>query len=521
LARFLALDWDHQQLHLVAGTAGGGTVRLEKTLHLGEEKSPNPADAETLGRRLREHLKAAGIKPAPLLACVGRDRIILKDVHYPKVAAAEEPALVRFQTVKELTDPPDEIVLDYTPVGEASPAGENRALAFVIRRELLTAYQTLCQAAGVKLQALAPRTLGLLASQQPAADGATAAAQGTAVLALGARWAELVVGQGDTPFFSRSLVNGPGLPGEVKRSLAVYGGQWPRHPVHLLHLANSGEHAALAERLQELLGIPVQSFDPLASFPAAEQPASGRGSFAGAVGLLHAQAQRRPLGVNFVRPKQPTAQKNPNRARLIAAGVAAAALLLSAIGYGYAQIVKKDNQIELLQVEKMGLDRQLVEIEEDAKRIKALEEWTQGEIVWLDELYDLTDRITDTNNLRLVQLMARPLTVPATGKGKNSPRYVAQVSLKGITGDDYQVVDTLISELVTDGHYRVEPKQVKRNTGVERFRFREEFTTKLDLEKRPPTAYVRRLSAAEADKGRTGRRGSEGADFGGFGGGQP
>ena len=118
MARFLVLDWDHQQLNLVPASVRHGTVRIKKALALAEGQSPNPAEAEALGRLLRERLKAAGIPPAPVLACVGRDRVILKDVRHPPVPPAEEPAIVRFQVIKELTDAPEEVVIDYLPAGE-------------------------------------------------------------------------------------------------------------------------------------------------------------------------------------------------------------------------------------------------------------------------------------------------------------------------------------------------------------------------------------------------------------------
>jgi Tfp pilus assembly PilM family ATPase len=493
LARFLALDWDHQQLQVVAATVGRGGVRIQQALVFQEQQSPNPAEGEALGRLLRDRLKEAGIAPAPVLACVGRDRVILKEVRYPAVPPTEEPALVRFQTVKELTDPPDEVVIDFVPGGEVAPGAEQRSLALVVRRELLAAYQSLCRAGGLKLLALTPRPFGTLACLKHVA-GTTVltplpepADATVAVLTVAEHWAEFCIARGGRLVLARSLAPGSTLAGEVRRNLVVHAGQSSQDPVRAVYVAGSGEQGALRERLQDLLQVPVHALDPFAGAEGPDLPAADRGTFAAAVGLLHAYGEKRQLPINFVQPKQPKPPADANKRRLLAAAAAVAVLLVGGVSVCYSKLADRSRQMESLFQQKSDLERQLKLLEQDTNRIKAIEDWTQSGIVWLDELYDLTDRFPDTNLIRLTQFMGDPLA--HAGKDKHT----ARMSLKGIMTYDNRSVLSLMAELDKEAHYRVEPKKVEPNRGQDTARFRLQFSTRVDVEKRPPDQYLRQL----------------------------
>jgi Tfp pilus assembly PilM family ATPase len=491
----LALDWDYQQLHVVSAKVSGGRVQVQQAAFWQEEHSPNPAEAEALGRLLRDRLKAAGIAPAPVLACIGRDRVILKDIRYPPVAPAEEPAVVRFQVVKELTDSADDVVMDYAPVTGASGAGEERrALVLIVRRELLVAYQSLCKAAGLKLLALTPRPFGASAGLRASAAGVPSSDSGEphetrAVLTLAERWTEFCVVRDGCLVLARSFAPGTAPVEEARRNLAVYNGQSPQHAVRAVYLANGGEGEPLRERLEQTLGTPVIPLDPFAGLEGPVPVVRNRGGFAGAVGLLRLQAEGKAVPINFLTPKQPKPPRDPNKKRVALAACLAALLVLGAVAIGYAQIAKRDRELTALTLAKVLLDGQMVQIEEDAKRIEALEEWAGGEIVWLDELYDLTDRFPNTDTIRLTHLTGSPLATAEKEK------HVARLTLKGVTTDNFQPVDDLIAQFARDG-YPVDPKHVNSNTEHDKQQFSKQFTTRADLQRQPPGKYTRRLPAA-------------------------
>ncbi|MBL8798423.1 MAG: hypothetical protein JNM56_31300, partial [Planctomycetia bacterium] len=474
MARYLVLDWDHQQLLLVAAGTKSGAVTLQQAVAWPEAHSPNPALAEDLGKQLRERLKEAKIAPAPVVVCLGRERVILKELRHPPVPSAEEPALVRFQAFKELNDSPDEVVLDYIALDAPNPGAERRALAVILRREMLNTYQALCKAAGLKLAGICPRPFGaaFAAAQAGARDTA-------AVLTVSERWAEFCVVRNRTLLLARTVAvttaTGDALLGEIRRNLAVYAGQSPQEPVRALYVADGTPDGQLADRLRDRLAIPVHELDPL---PGLGQPAQARGAFAGAAGLLHALARDGALPIDLAKQRVVRVAADPGKRRLSLFAGLVAALLLVGIGLGYSELSTRDRELEGLLVTKAELDRQLTQLRDEEKRIKVVGDWVNGEVVWLDELYDLTARFPDPKNLRLTQLAAQPLTRAANNK------YTARITLKGITTDNFEPVDQLIAAAGADGQYRVSAKQIGVNTGIERQRFSHQFETRLDVEPR-------------------------------------
>jgi hypothetical protein len=475
LPRYLALDWDQQQLHVVAADVRGGAVAFRRAAVWREERSPEPASAEELGRLLRQRLKEAGIAAAPVLGCVGRDRVVVREVRYPAVPEAEEPAVVRFQALKELTESPDEVVLDYAPLAEAG--GERRALVLSLRRELFGAYQKLCQAAGLKLAGLTPRPFGLAAA---AAAPAVPADVPAAVVASGDGWAEFCVVRGGTLLFARPLTPGTGLAAEVRRNLAVFAGQQPAQRVAAVYVAGAADDP-LTRRLGETLDVPVHAFDPFAGAAGDMLPSGGRGSFAGAAGLLLARARPQGLPVNFAQPRQPAPPRRLDARLAVAAAAAVVLLLVGGAALGRSVLSEQVRQRDALTAQRDDLEARLVRVREDLRHLQALDAW-EGP-VWLDELYDLAARVRDVDALQVTQFTADP--VPRTAKS----RYAARVRVRGTLRDDRGPLDRLVEDLRRDGHYGPDAPKVTSGN---------QFELTVDVERRAPDEYKpRRLAGGQ------------------------
>jgi hypothetical protein len=262
--------------------------------------------------------------------------------------------------------------------------------------------------------------------------------------------------------------------------------------VRAFYVTDGPETAALRERMHQIVEMPIHVLDPFSGPEQTDLHAPEvHGGFAGIVGLLHLQASRQGLPSNLIHPREPRPAEDPLRKRLAVGLGAAAVLLVAGIGTAAWQLSSLTSQVTAQVLKNAELDSELTLAEQDAKRIKALGDWNDHAIVWLDELYDLTERFPDPdkNSVRLSRLTAEHVD-----RGSKDKR-VAKISLLGVTGDDHKPVDQLISKYVEDGLYRVDPKRLTRNAGPER---RDGFTQqfeipRIDLEKRPPDKYVRQL----------------------------
>jgi Tfp pilus assembly PilM family ATPase len=507
VARFLALDWDQNQLHVIAANIRGSAVQVQRASVWQEGQSPSPATAEDLGKLLRERLREAGIAPAPVLACLGRDRVIVKEVRFPAVPEAEEPAIVRFQAAKELTDAVEDVVIDYVTV--PGPEGADRkASALVIRRDVLETYHKLCAAAGLKLVALTPRLIGVsscirkvigttvVTPPPEPADGVIA------VVVVNEKSAEISVLRGAAFLLARSVPAGPNLAVEIRKNLAVHAGAAPQHPVRAIYVSGKGS-GELRERLGELLEIPVHTFDPLANAEALELPVGQRGTFAGAMGLLFARAEGE-LPANFVAPRQPKPPQNVNYRTVRLAAVAAVALVVGLAVLGRVLLASWEDEVEGIKQTRAEVEERLKKVAENGKRLKALDNWDN--LVVLDELYDLAARNPDVNLLRISSVHVEALPRTATS------RFVSKATIKGelrARGNPRQVLNQLISQSGKDGFYSPEAPKVEGN----------QFTLVVNIERRAPSEYkyiLKDVSPGEAppaapeEKGKKGKGGFPG-----------
>jgi len=406
LARFIALDLDQRQLHVLSVSTGRGGSRFEQVLSHAFPEDLTPSSGESLGKALRDALKQLGVQPAPMIACVGRDRVILKEVRFPGVPKNEEAALVRFQASKELTEAPSEVVIDYLLLSEAGVPGPRLAMAMVVRRDLIQAMNAVARAIGVKLVGVLPRPVAMAA----ALDRAKASNPGesAAVVNLNDRWAEFCVIRDGKPRFSRSLLTTATLMQDVKRSLMLYAAQEGEEELPQVLYLGGRPTPDVCEAWRSAVGLKVQGLDPFEQGDKTP-PDAERGAYLAATGLGHLAASFPNWSVNFARPKESGPARSESRRKnmvLSGIGIGLVALLFLA---GFVYVLMRRGEVDALRAQEQDLEVKIKDYGQDKPTVNALREWDAGTVSWLDELYDIGATFPHVKGVRINQVNATTL----------------------------------------------------------------------------------------------------------------
>jgi len=193
------------------------------------------------------------------------------------------------------------------------------------------------------------------------------------------------------------------------------------------------------------------------------------------------------LPINFIKPREPKPAKDPNQRKLAFGAALAASLLLGGVVYCYMQLSALGRDIGKQMVENAKATEMLSTLEEDAKKFKALNDWDRKGVVFLDELYDVTEKFPDPSTLQLTSLVATP-------RDDAKDKKVARIKLEGIMRGDAKNVNRLIDLLGQDAHRRPDAMATNPNSGPLRFQgWNQKFTVPVDVEKPLPTKYTSRL----------------------------
>ena len=445
--QILGLDLGSTAFKLVLLEAGDSRPRLTRARLI---EVPPGADAAVRQEVLKQLLQGVPLAEVTQTVSVVDDPFLcLQQVLVPPIPPAELPGAIRWELQRYLAVPPEQVIVDYQPMGEVEAGGikKRKLLAIAVPTGTVQEHVAFLAQAGIRPTQLVPPAIA--AASWFTRRGRLGTAP-VALLDLGASTSCFLVVQDGLPVFTRkipiagleitkgmtgvlmttqgqvgltdleaesikrevgippadvplpsvrgisgiqllSLIRGTldRLAVEVERSLSFYGELTPGAGVSEMILVGGGAHMKrLAEWMQERLGLPVGAPSPLEGIPQA--PGAVEASVGDAsLSLVQAlgAALEAGVGVNLLPAEMKTAAQT--RVKRLARTGALTALILGIVLFQLGISVYRQSltkQVDAFRIEEAAIRPEFIK----AKAARAANDRLAQEVRWEDVFRELS-----------------------------------------------------------------------------------------------------------------------------------
>ena len=450
--KILAFDWDARTLRVVHAHLSKRAAKIDRLLSVPVPSDVDPMSPEQMGKLLRRVLEQEDISTRHAIVDVPRDQVILNTLSLPVLAPDVLPNIVGIQIAKQLPYAVTDAVIDFAEAPHAADAATGDVLVAAVRREIVSLYEGIFNAAGLKLDRVGLRPYATtLATRRLLRHGLP-----ERVLFIDVRptLTEINVLRNSLLTFSRAASvhipedlsdrrkvpvpradsSGPELtlvgaaepgdelvePGrspldtvisslvvEVTRSIEAYRATDPGAKMdHCVIGGDLGIEEPLAEALQQRLGITAEIYNPASSFGWEPDEGAGASAFAATLGLVIGYVEEDTLQFDFLHPKKVV---TATERRLRKAPIAAAALVLLVAGAGGIVAATTKPQRDKL----AAVERRIAELEKEKrdndhekflKLIQEIKSFDGEQFVWVDELHDIIGYLPTQEQMVISQI---------------------------------------------------------------------------------------------------------------------
>lgn len=414
MAQILAVDWDRHEARYVLASAGGGkiTVRAADSVSLVDVAEGGDKPQADLSGSLAAALAGQSLGRATVLVGVERSAIELLYFTVPPAKDTELPELVANQAMRESQLLTEQSVIDFVPIGDNPAVARSVIAAATSPRELERIRET-CEATELKPSRM---LLGPLASASLFVQTASPTEEVFLLVNRITDEVDLTVMAGGQPVLLRTIRLPEGvdeeqaterLMAEVTRTLAA---------VPQTHLAGEAvesvyvfghcdDYKELVERIGNDLSLPARVFDPFEALRADENLIpEDPGRFAPLLGMLLDESTG-SHSVDFLHPRQPP--KPVDRRRIAAiAGAVVAVVVLGAVYAGWSMLAARDQEIADLETMSRKLKGVVNEAALERELARTVRDWQTKNVIWLDELRDLSVRFPPGRDVVVLRLSA-------------------------------------------------------------------------------------------------------------------
>ncbi|TWT91900.1 hypothetical protein [Neorhodopirellula pilleata] len=473
----VALDWDDEQIRLVAGESDGVSTRLRHAAIV-------PVGESGLVATLQSLIAKYSLQKCPCLVAVGRDQAELRQMDFPPVPVEELPDMVRFQAIRQFASAGDSATVDFitTQVDDqgikaiVSATGPNHlkpihkiidSTGWTLQR---IALRPIASAALYRIFVLENRGKGIAQS-----GPVTSLADGPSTLALidlVSDEAEIVLLRRSQIVFVRSVrlpsempARTNALAGEIRRSMMACGAAGTNCNVIMWGVADrhAVEIAKLGERLseQQEAACLTQLIDPLelvgADDSARQSVGQTVGRLAPLVGLLAANSGHADKLIDFENPRK-TIEVTTDRRKVAAMVGVPVAVVAAIVWMLWGNLARLDRQIE----QQMFANAELRSKSDDAEvmidQTARIDQFLNGDVNWLEELQRLATTMPSSDQLILREVNAASEVRDGGGRLVVSGRVTSPAVIDEFEAtmrdDSHQIIGDKVTQLATEDAYR-------------------------------------------------------------------
>lgn len=411
MPRILAVDWDVSHVRCVLASLAGkeATILWATSVPLAHVTKEEVAPELDVSGALRTALADQRVGRAVTVVGLDRASVELFNFNLPPATDAELALLVQNQMLREAPQLTEQDAVDFITASD-DPAQPRLVTVGVLADARRQTLQQICKAAGLKPARIVLRPLAAAAYLLRTAPPPETCCLLVNVLAEEVDLTVLLNGRVALlrtvrlPHGVREEVVVQRLMAEINRTTVVaQQGTCGRPPERIYLFGSPGEHRALAKQIEADLPMPLTVLDPFANMKAVGLPTpENAGRFAALLGMALDEAGG-GHAMDFLHPKRPP--RPIQRRRTVLAVAAAVGLLALVAGYVYW------DALATLQATNRQLSQQRKELEETVKagRVRtqlyeAVRDWKAAEIVWLDELRELSVQLPPRRDLLVHRL---------------------------------------------------------------------------------------------------------------------
>ena len=403
----VALSWDQDQLNALVASVNRDELKLIDAVTIDLDGTESGRE---MGAKLAEHLQTIKVSSYKLLVGVPRSQVELCEMKLPPSSPIELPEMVRNEVMRQVSDLPEDALIDYMATDPAESVVQVEAAA--LRPETNEFIQEIAEGLDNKPSQIVLRPLAVASLF----DRLTGEDHSKSLLL---NWvdpdADLSILENGQVQFSRSVRLSTSshsndrieqLLDEVRRTLAVapVDANDESDVQHVYMFGDANRMQRIVERLAEQLKLPVSLLDPLVGIQLSRNvDLIEVYRYTALIGILRDFAESSPP-IDFVNPKRPPEPPRYGRKIAIYGTVAAVALWLIVWQLG-SELTLAQSEYDDVASE---LERQTQLLEKFSSRsgtVDAIERWQNEEINWLAELQELSERFPDASKA-VVQRMS-------------------------------------------------------------------------------------------------------------------